>query len=459
MDVRVEPDARRGSPGRRVGREPLLDAGADLLAEVDLADVAGAAVGVRAVAEAAGVSPATVNHHFRPDGGGRNRRLAAAAVTHAMDRWTHAGPTAIAEAAIAAVGAVQAGEPDALDRLAAVAADDVLWWTPDDDEPHRERDSFNAALYLAIAAARCSGDARSALRRHYAEVTDIYADLYGTLLEATGRRPVEGLDVRDFTIVLSALADGFILRRRFEREAAPAPLFGSVAVRIFEALSTPVGAAEDHHPDDVLVPLPPGSQLDGHKRAAIARAATAVYMREGWEGISIAAVARESGAHRRTVIANFGDRAGLAAAVWAQFVPGLRTGLADDAALPVHRRVLRHLERLAAVAAGHRHLTGAMMEGVLRAEARGLARGTEPDDPRAMVPLTSALAPVLEEGRAAFRPGQVDDAAQAGDGAALLTSTTLQLVLRDRTAAPSAVSARVCDTVLAGMLRRRPARW
>lgn len=459
MGVRVGPDARQGSPGRRVGREPLLDAAADLLAEAELADVAGVAVGVRAVAEAAGVSPATVNHHFRPDGGGRNRRLAAAAVTHAMDRWSRAGPTAIARAALDAVAAVQAGDPDALDRLAAVAADDVLWWAPDHDDPHRERDAFNAALYLAVAAARRSPEAREALRRHYADVTEIYSALYGALLEATGRRPVEGLDLRDFTVVLSALADGFILRRRFERKVAPARLFGAVAVRVFEALSTPVDAAEDHHPDDELVPLPPGSHLDGQKRAAIARAATAVYRRDGWDGISIASVARESGAHRRTVIANFGDRAGLAAAVWAQFVPGLRAGLADDEGLPVHRRVLRHLERVAAVTSGHRHLTAAMMEGVLRVEARGLARGTEPDDPRSMVPLTSALAPVLAAAAPAFRPGQVDDPAGARDAASLLTSTTLQLALRDRTVPAAAVALRVCDTVLAGMLRRRPARW
>jgi len=437
-----------------VGRDALLEAAADLLAEIDLSTVAGAVVGVRAVAARAGVAPATVNHHFRPGEGGPNARLAGAATLHALARAADVGPSEIASDALDTVVALQRGDPDALRRMASIAARDVLWY-----DPHRDTtiDALNGALYLAVAAAPRSPEAVEALRAHYEITTQVYEELYGALLEATRRRPLENLDVRAFTAVFSALADGFIQRRRFDPDHAPAELFGAAVVRVFEALSTPEGAPEDHDPADNLVPLPPGSNLDVHKREAIARAAGDLYRRDGWDAVSIAAVQRRAGVSRATVLANFADRDGLAAAVWAHFLPSLQAEL--DEPMAVHRLVHRYLEHVARLAHEHHALTVAMNSGVMAHQAAGTRPGTDPTDPRAMVPIGPILRPHLSAHASAFRPGQVDTHSAARDSADLLVGLTLRLAITRPAAGPRAIATRVCDTLLAGMLRRRPTTW
>jgi AcrR family transcriptional regulator len=76
------------SPRARVGRDAVVDAGADLLAAPALTDLL-AFAGVRAVAEAAGVRPGTVTHWF-PAASAHNRRanadLAEAVARRAVER-------------------------------------------------------------------------------------------------------------------------------------------------------------------------------------------------------------------------------------------------------------------------------------------------------------------------------------------------------------------------------------
>lgn len=439
-----------------MGRDSLLEVAADLLAEVDLADVAGTVVGVRAVAARAGVAPATVNHHFRPTGGGANARLAAAATQHAMLRAAAEAPADLATDAIETVVALQHGDHDALGRMETIAAGDVAWHDPGQDV---RRDALNTALFLSVAAAPCCPEAAEALRAQYATTGGLYQELYAALLKATNRRPLENLDLTAFTTVLAALADGFIVRRRFDPDLAPAGLFGAAAVRIFEALSTPMGALEDHDPADNLVPLPPGSTLDVHKREAIARAAADLYRLDGWDGLTVAAVRRRAGVSRATVRANFGGRSGLAAAVWAHFLPGLQAELDDDAGAPVHRRVFRYLEHLARLVGEHRPLSVAMYQGLLAQDVAGTLPDTDPTDVRAMVPVDRMLRPVLIEHAAAFRPGQAGNRTEAQGSAALLVGLAFQQAITQPTPGPRAVAVRVCDTALAGMLKRRPASW
>jgi hypothetical protein len=74
----------RTAPATRSGRAAILDGAAERFASASLEQVVGALAGVRDVAAAAGIAPATVNHHFPPGGGRRNTRLAVAALGHAL---------------------------------------------------------------------------------------------------------------------------------------------------------------------------------------------------------------------------------------------------------------------------------------------------------------------------------------------------------------------------------------
>lgn len=458
--VRVNSDDRPGDTGRRVGREAILDAAADLFAGVDLPTAIGGIVGVRAVAAAAGISPATVNHHFRAGDGPRNERLAAAAMDHALLRASTSGARLIAEASLTTIDALRQGDPEALARLATIAADDVLWFSPDVGTTDTDREARMVATFLGAAAAPQSPQATRSLSVHYDDITKLYCELYQALLDATGRRLIAGLDLEAFSNVFTALADGFILRRRFQPDQAPAALFGDVVVRLFEALTSPAGSSEDSNPADNLLPLPPGSGLDVHKRAAIVRAAIEVYRRDGWDGVTVSAVEAESDVSRRTIIANLGDRNGLAAAIWSQFLPGLKSGLAADAELPVHRRITRHLQRVVELTRAHHHLTGALVTGMLtHSIEHGPPSGTDPADPRLLVPLPMLLAPVLLEDAEALRPGLADGEAEATRSSILLTITSLNLALSQPAASASEVTATVSNTVIAGMLRRRPTHW
>lgn len=445
-----------------MGREALLDAAADLLVAPGATEVAGGVIGVRRVAEAAGVAPATINHHFRPSGGGRNERLVVAAIRHALTRTGMETSHRVAASAAEVVEALRGGDADAVRRLAMVAADDILEWSPDTPADHetdagRLRRSNSHAVYLGSVMAGDNGEVREALIDHYAEMIRIWSRIYEALLDVTQRRLIGDLSVTDFATILTALADGFILRRSFDPPSANADLFGEATIRLFEALSSPRSATEDRDPSDALVPLPAGSHLDGHKRAAIANAAGAVYASHGWDGLTVSAVVAESGVSRRTVLAHFGDRSGLAAAVWSRFIPSLVTAIERDADLTPVRAVIRHLERVAGIALAHRPLSGALVEGMFHHAMRPPhLQATDPTDPEILAPLGPVLQPTIAAAGSAFRPGHADSAASIRQTARHLTTVTIGLACERPDMTDSAIGSYVADTTLAGMLTRRP---
>ena len=458
-----------------------------------MADVIGGLTGVRRVSQAAGVSPATVTHHFRPSGTGRNERLATAALDHAINRGAFGASTSVAEAALDAVIALRSGDPEALRRLALVAADDILYWSPDEVSPDGAggsdegsngpaaderterhgvgterggseadaahltvREATNTAILTGAAVARNDPAVAAILRRHYGTVTDIYASLYDAVLDASDRRLIAGLTTRDIATLLTALADGFIVRRSFEPYAATPDLYGEAVVRLYDALTSPRDAPEDRDLSDHLLPLPSGSNLDAHKRTAIAQAAQHVYDRQGWAGLTITAVQEAAAVSRRTIVANFGDRNGLAAAVWSQHLPRLSHALTADADLPIARRIGRHLERLAALVHAHRDLTGGLLEALLRFNVEhGDQRSDDPADPRALVPLGPALAAAMSEAADAFVPGFVDSPDDTVRSAGDLISHTFAVAVRQPSMSDIEVAERVVRTTLSSMLRDR----
>jgi AcrR family transcriptional regulator len=455
MDVRHEPDARTRTA--RPGRAALLDAAADLLATTTIEDAVGATVGVRGVAAAAGVTPSTVNHHFPGGGTARNARLCAAAIDHALLRRGVPVSERTADAALAAAEDLRAGDPDALARLARIAAEHLLGMAPD-AEQRRDAESEAVATLIAAAVAPRSPDAVRSLQASYDQVTETLAPMYEGLLETAGRRLTGGIDTVDLTCLIAALADGFRIRRRFEPERATAELFAETTIRLFEAFSALKSEPQDPDPADRLLLVPPGSGLDPHKREAVVDAAWKVYDRDGFPGLTVAAVAAEAGVSRATVVANFRDAGGLAAAVWARFMPRLTSGVeqdvADGVALPVVVR--RHVDRLAAIARAHGQLTIALFASVFQhAVAKGPPRGQDPADPRTLVPLPSLLVTPLLAHAEEIRPPYAESAAAAFESASMLTTQALQLCMTRPLLSPADVAHRVCDTTLAGMLRRR----
>ena len=168
------PDTRTVPPARRPGRATILDRAADRFAEASLEQVVGSIAGVRDVAEAAGVAPATVNHHFPPGGARRNTRLATVALGHAL--LGH----------------------DADDERALVAR------------------------YAALAVAPRSPAAVELLQAHHDAVLAAAVAALEVRLAADARRLVAGLELDDLAGLVVALADGLQAQGRFAAVPPPA---------------------------------------------------------------------------------------------------------------------------------------------------------------------------------------------------------------------------------------------
>ena len=163
VDV-AEPDGRTN---RRPGRAAILDAAAARFADATLDQVVGAVAGVRDVAAAAGLAPATINHHFPPGGDRRNTRLAEAALAHALG-------------------------------------------APDDERAH-------VARHLALAVAPRSPAAVEILEAANTPVHEARVAALEVRLAADARRPCNGLSEDGLAVLLGALEDGLRALARHER--------------------------------------------------------------------------------------------------------------------------------------------------------------------------------------------------------------------------------------------------
>jgi hypothetical protein len=149
-----------------------------------------------------------------------------------------------------------------------------------------------------------------------------------------------------------------------------------------------------------------------------------------------------------------GDRRGLAAAVCASdWIPSLHdqtssAGSVADAKLAV----AGFLTVLVRRARRHKVLTDHFLEGVYSYTTEHGPPTDDPRDPRRQVPVPSLLAPVMQQRSLQFRPNQVSTEQESLDAAALLCNSVLHLSQIRPHLEVEEVVARVCDTMLRGML-------
>ena len=441
--------------GRRVGRERVLAAAVDLLAGADLADLL-SFLGTRAVAEAADVQPATVHHHFanRDDNPKSNARLAVAVLEAALDQ-----------------GAEQRSPMRPLrDVDDSGDVDELAIWRSAMAYRMRELldDHVGATAKLAAAAAaRNDAAPRAALRERYDRNIAAYGTSFDELATRFGRRfdTDSGVTAEMMATVVGALADGLVLRHQFAPDAVDLEVFSETVVRMFEAMTTPVGATvsvSDAVAERLLsrrdtLALPADSGMNQSKRNEIADAANRLYGRAGAAALTVTAVARESGVSRSTVIANFADRNGLAASVWSHFIPELERELTADRArgIPAAHVLERHLLRVVERTREHADLSALLLEGILATTARrGAPDYLAPDDPRTVVPLPLLIVPVLLDESMRLRAGDDGASAAAHDLAATLTSLTMLRAISRPAESTSATVHHLLDMILEGILRR-----
>jgi AcrR family transcriptional regulator len=441
------------STGRRVGREALVEAGIALLDEGTLPDVT-AWIGVRSVADRAGVSPSTVSHHFSPNGDRRapNGALARTVVQRGLQigyEATDHSRTRIAE--VAALGAMGAELTNEI--MATVAAADVETWITPQNRPAL------TARYLASAAAPNDADARALLLERDERTRDRMVPLYDAVVDALDRAWVSGWDAEAFAITASSMAEGFILRDRFKPGLASPSMFGDAIVRLLNSVTVDrvANTVPDAGATNPATRLPRGSNLDPHKRDAIAAAAIRLYDERGWSDITLASVATAAGVNRATVAAHFGAGWGLAGPIFARHVAPLAAAIDTDRASTLLGLITNHLERMAAIADQHRGLTAAFLASLSEHAIEGRYAPEHPGDPRNIVPLPDLLVSLISRDPAQFRPGLVDSPGALIQFATFATRSCLSFAVGQPSVRPSGIADFLHDTVLSGALIDRPA--
>jgi AcrR family transcriptional regulator len=423
------------------GRQRLLEQAAAELVSLSAADLL-EALRLRTVASRAHVTTSTVNHHFP-----HKRDLIGALVR-------------------AVFAAEDDGDRAVLDRLAKLGAGDgdlgSVWDALcERARPHGRdvpRRSRQALRHILAATAGHDREAASVLSAAATEAIPRQRALIAAFAAATGRREQDGPVAERTAVALHALGSaGGLLP-----DAAWPPAYADAVLRLLLAATYDPADGSD----DALARLADRSvvaprDVTRADRDRVASAANAVYNAYGWAGLTVEAVAARCDGGRPEVVATFGDRDGLASAVWARSVPFLKTVVRSCAALESVRDIAGiYLQAVVDQARMDHDLTVHFLDGVLRYTARyGAPDPDRIDDPRALVPVPQLLAPLLRARAGQFRPGEVDDERGAADAAALLCNSALHLCVT-RPALPAAeVTRRIEDTVLLGMLTPRPEHW
>jgi AcrR family transcriptional regulator len=444
-------DKERGTRSR-LGRSALIDAAADLFAEVDL-DAVTAFLGPRAVARRAGVAVGTVTYHFPKSVGD----LGQAALAQAFGRAGDTQLAALAESMEAAGSGDGKSEETAIGDFMAALAQNVEANSPDHGPADPIVEARETALFLAASVAPRDKRAATALEDSLESNRLIRESIAERMLAHRRRRWRDGITKETAALAQEALVFGFLMIRRFDKLRGRSDVYTAMAMRLFDACTVPESIAETPDYHDSLLVRPKIPRLDMEKRAAIALAAARVYEDSGWHGLTTVAVAEEAGVSRATVVANFNDQRGLAAAVWARRMPELRPASEHDAELPLHRAAHATFERLATTARRDRTLSAAFLEGVLAfAMEHGPPVPGNLADPRNLVPLPQLLKPIIQRHSSQFRPGNADIDQQVSDTAELLTDQVMHLAMTRPDLSEAEVAERVCSTTLAGLLNRRP---
>ncbi len=398
--------AASGGTGAPSARAAIQSAVLGALAKATLEDVS-RFVTYDEISRRAHVSKGTVTYHFASRGELLDELLAgvlAAVLTSAPSDFVL--PTlGLADPSAAAAGSADqpppARDPSAsIDRLAhiLVALDATIRHTLEAPvgEGQRMEDIYGLVVAMLSLTAPNDEASRQTIATLRGRAREWHVRAARTLAELTDRSWRSPDAPEEFGMMVGALFDGFVVGRRADPEA---PGWGAAVrgwMRLFMSFT------DSLHDDDQggverLLATAAGTTPDPADRAEIAAAAARVYARDGWRGLTLAAVAVECARDPQAVGAAFRGRRGLASAVWLKHVPTLERAAATVLALPDVERALRaYLEAFVGIARSDPDLTSAFLNDVLRYSVQHGAPVGHPDDPRSHAPLPEQIAKVLE---------------------------------------------------------------
>ncbi|WP_066913367.1 TetR/AcrR family transcriptional regulator [Millisia brevis] len=341
--------------GAQSARDRLLSAGREILAKGE-ADLLAGGLTIDQVSRRAGVSTQTFHNTFpRRNGVGSKARY--------LDELTR---TLLADAASVAAA------PDPSDQEAPPPDGDPRKLIREASRREYLRLSGDQALQLRLVASALLASDRTvaaAVRRQYADHGTAVRASYDETFQQWGavlRRP---FTVESLAVVVTALAEGLVLRSRFDPDAVPEELFGEAVL----ALMASVVDIEDRHAhiDDVIAPvagevmrdfqLSQPRPLPEDPEQAIIDAASAEFAGRGYANTRITDIALSAGVDLPTVKRLFTSKAHIVVAGLKPAFDTLHRRVTTDRKL--HSPVVvieRFTERFADMIITHRPLADAM---------------------------------------------------------------------------------------------------
>jgi AcrR family transcriptional regulator len=354
---------------------------------------------------------------------------------------------------------VDAGEVLERAEIAGALADNVLEWAVGSG-----RVEFTAAL-LSAAVSCSDPEAAAAQKAFYDDTLTLYAPVIGQLLQSWNREPIDDFDTAGMALLIVSLGDGLALRARFD-PAVTVDLVQRAFLALWAGTSRPVGVSDDNL-DSRLLPDDERLRVVSPNPAAadeIGDAVRTIYRQQGWPAVSISSVSRRTGLSRGAILAAYGDRDGLALAIWRTFLPAFERLVTTTTRLTPAARAEALLTVVVERAHEHPGVTESLLASLHNAKRRAVGgagrsraagAGFDPSTELGLLPL---LAGVLEGAGPAFRPGFVDSAAGARRLAGLLFDAALSLALDEPGADAAELGSYLTEVFLQGALARRRAR-
>ncbi|AFU01972.1 TetR family transcriptional regulator [Nocardia brasiliensis] len=293
---------------------------------------------------------------------------------------------------------------------------------------------------------------RGGLQATYRHTDQLILAIFEVLFAKSGATLRKPLTKESFCVVLSALLEGFLIRRRVEPAAVPAEL---VAAAVLGVLNVAVDTEQRHeHIEDALTALAAApalpTALPSEPRAALLSAARTEFTKRGYFMTGIEAIATEARVPLDKAKRIFPTKTQLILDALKPAYASLRLDIADDAAIGYDAVAIvhRHFVRCARLVAAERAFMDALMAAVAHdtyAEEDGLISiRRELDFPGLLVPILTEA-----QGTGVFADDQPPQ-----ELAALLTNTLLLRCFTRRSVDPDANAEFVSTLVLNGLRRR-----
>lgn len=402
--------ARRAAAGPPTTAEQILEAARTLLAGATLDDLT-EFVTVRRLAETAGLSSGAVYSSFSPEPGfGARSRSAPQVAARGAVSGLDADNDGLLSAMVELLSVELADDASGVELMEAVAK---LLTIPVVAVARGDGDDgwSYTQVFLSAAVALNDGIVADHLAHAYKGYDRAYEPAVESLLAATGRVLVDGIDLRQFCRLLVTTADGCALRLRIERDLDPR-LLSQTYLAMWVALTR----RSDERDGQIgqRLAIIGRSPLDDDEVESVRAAVRRVAERAGWPAVTVAKIAQISGIPDARLAGAYPSRHELAGLLWADLVDGIERRAVGRAALGAEARVVALIDDICDTACSQRALMASLLIAQLNAasnldhtyQERGVHRLV---DLLAAAVLAAALELGIDLSPSAMPPGAAED--------------------------------------------------